>query len=72
MDALKAAFAEIRKVRDCESVRALLFDCWQVALERGEAEGLLWAAMVRRGVEEYERRERERTAFGAWHTGDRS
>lgn len=50
MDALTSQIAEILKIRDCPAVHRLLLDCWAVAYERGEAEGLLWAANVRRGV----------------------
>lgn len=67
MDALKVAFLEIRSVRDCESVRNLLVDCWLIALERGEDEGLKFAAAVyRRGIEEYERQRVALALFGRW------
>lgn len=66
MDALKAAFAEIRQVRDTEGVHSLLLDCWLVAVEKGEAEGLKWAAMLKRSIEEYVRHERATQVFGKW------
>lgn len=66
MDALKVAFLEIRKARDCESVRSLLLDCWLIAVERGEEEALKFAAMYRRGIEDYERQRVALALFGRW------
>lgn len=58
MDALKAAFAEIRAVLDTEGVHDLLLDCYLLACERGERDGLAQATVLRRAVEEYARYER--------------
>ena len=58
MDALAAAFREIRQIRDDECVRALLLDCYEYAQDRGEAEGLALAAVIRAGVEAFDKHER--------------
>ncbi|AMV25486.1 hypothetical protein VT84_13895 [Gemmata sp. SH-PL17] len=68
MDALKDLFIQIRAVRDCESVRALLFDCWGVAQSNGEAAAVIHARMLLKAIVEHDRERLARSVFGRWPT----
>lgn len=59
MDALKTLFSEMRAVRDCEGVRALVLDLFEMAAERGEAEALAVGRVVLAGVRNYVAHEAE-------------
>lgn len=63
MERLQAVIDEVRAVRDCESSRRLCLDAWMWGLVHGEGEGLKLAAVILKGVIEYQRAEAKRCAF---------
>lgn len=70
MEDLEKAIGRILAVRDCPTVRRLCLDAWALGVKHGESNGLKYAEMYQRCIEEWERARRAAESLASYPKND--